>query len=178
MNDLRFGLRMLVKNPGFTAVAVFTLALGIGACTAIFSVVNGVLLRALPYEQPGQLVYLWEDPSGKGRDKNSVAGAQFADWKEQTTTMESISPIRRVNLNLTGEGRPERLGVHLVSASYLRIFRIQPILGRGFLPNEDQPAKEKVAVLTHQLWQRHFGGAANVLGRAMRISPTEALRCE
>ena len=169
LQDVRFGLRMLRKSPGFATVAVLTLALGIGACTAIFSVVNGVLLRALPHEQPGQLVCLWEDPSGKGQDKNSVAGAQFADWKEQTATMESISPIRRVNLNLTGEGRPERLGVHLVSASYLRILRLQPILGRGFLPDEDQSGKEKVAVLTHQLWQRHLGGAANVLGRAIRL---------
>lgn len=112
--DVRFGLRMMRKNPGFTAVAVLTLAVGIGACTAIFSVVNAVLLRALPYEQPGHLVHLWEDPSGKGRDKNSVAGAQFGDWKAQVTTMEDISAVRRVNLNLTGEGRPERLSVHQV----------------------------------------------------------------
>jgi predicted permease len=167
--DLRFGVRMLRKNPGFTVVAVLTLALGIGSCTAIFSVVNGVLLRALPYEQPGQLVHLWEDPSGKGRDKNSVAGAQFADWKEQSATMESLSAIRRVNLNLTGEGRPERLGVHRVSAGYLQILRVSPAFGRGFLPDEDQPGKDKVVVLTHQLWQRHFGGATNVLGRAIRL---------
>lgn len=109
--DIRLGWRTLRKNPGFAAVAVLTLALGIGACTAIFSIVNGVLLRALPYDQPGQLVQLWEDPSGKGREQNSVAGGEFADWKEQSTTMEHLSAVRRVYLNLTGEGRPERLNV-------------------------------------------------------------------
>ena len=169
MNDLRFGLRMLAKNPGFTTVAVLTLALGTGACTAIFSVVNGVLLQALPYDQPGQLVQLWEDPSGKGQDRNSVAGAQFADWKEQITTMESISVVRRVNLNLTGAGRPERLSVHQVSASYLSILRLRPFLGRGFLPDEDQPGKDRVVVLTHRLWQGSFGGATNLVGRAIRL---------
>jgi len=169
MNDLKFAFRQLWKNPGFTAVAVFTLALGIGACTAIFSIVNSVLLRALPYDQPDQLVQLWEDPSGKGQDRNSVAGAQFADWKDQITTMENISVVRRVSLNLTGEGRPERLSVHQVSASYLSILRVRPFLGRGFLPDEDQPGKDKVVILTHRLWQEYFGGATNLLGRAIRL---------
>jgi predicted permease len=167
--DVKFGLRMLAKNPGFTFVAVLTLALGIGANTAIFNVVNGVLLRALPYKQPGQLVCLWEDPSGKGRDKNSVAGAQFADWKAQITRMESVSAVRRVYLNLTGEAHPERLSVLQVSASFLQILRLSPSLGRDFLQDEDQPGKEKVVILTHQLWQRHFGGATNLLGRAIRL---------
>lgn len=169
IQDARYGLRMLAKNPGFTAVAVLTLALGIGACTAIFSVVNSVLLRALPYDHPGQLVQLWEDPSGKGQDRNSVAGSQFADWKEQSATMENISAVRRVNLNLTGEGRPERLNVLQVSAGYLQALRVQPFLGRGFLPGEDQPGKEKVVILTDQLWQRYFGGATNLVGRTIRL---------
>ena len=169
INDLRLALRSLRKTPGFTAVVVLTLAVGIGANTAIFSVVNGVLLRALPYEEPGQLVHLWEDPSGKGQGKNSVAGAQFADWKRQITTMEGIAAIRRDYLNLTGDGRPERLRVHRVSASYLQILRLTPRLGRGFLPDADQPGREKVVVLTDQLWRRHFGGATDVLGRAIRL---------
>jgi predicted permease len=169
MNDLRFAFRQLVKSPGFTAVVVLTLALGIGACTAIFSVVDGVLLRALPYDRPEQLVQLWEDPSGKGRDKNSVAGAQFADWKEQSSTMESLSVVCRVNLNLTGEGRPESLNVLKVSASYLQILRVSPPVGRGFLPDEDQPGNANVVVLTHGLWQQQFGGSTNLLGRAIRL---------
>lgn len=169
MPDLKFAFRQLLKNPGFTAVAVLTLALGIGACTAIFSLVNNVLLRALPYDQPGQLVQLWEDPSGKGRDQNSVAGAQFADWKEQVSTMENISVIRRVNFNLTGEGRPERLNVHQVSASYLRILRVPPFLGRGFQPDEDQPGRDRVVVLTHRFWRQYFGSETNLVGRAIRL---------
>lgn len=169
MNDLKFAFRQLRKNPGFAVVAVLTLALGIGGCTTIFTVVNGVLLRALPYNQPEQLVQLWEDPSGKGQDKNSVAGAQFTDWKEQSTTMENISAVRRINLNLTGEDRPERLSVLMVSASYFQILRMFPSIGRGFLPDEDQSGKANVVVLTQQLWQRHFGGASNVLGRAIRL---------
>ncbi len=167
--DIRHGFQMLAKNPRFTLTVVAMLTVGIGANTAIFSIVNGVLLRALPYDQPSQLVYLWEDPSGRGRDKNSVACAQFADWKEQVTTMESISVIRRVGLNLTGEGRPERLCVQMVSASYLHILRMSPLVGRGFLPDEDRPGREKVVVLTHQLWQRHFGGATNLVGRSIRL---------
>ena len=168
-HDMRFGLRQLCKSPGFTIVAVLTLALGIGACTAIFSIVNSVVLHPLPYDQPDRLVQLWEDPSGKGLDRNSVAGGQFADWKEQITTLEDVSAIRRVNLNLTGEGRPERLTVLQVSAAYLRILRMRPILGRCFLPDEDQAGKDKVVVLSHQLWQRSFGGARDLVGRAIRL---------
>ena len=153
MNDVKFAIRQLLKNPGFTTVAVLTLALGIGACTAMFSVVNGVLLRALPYDQPGQLVLLWEDPSGKGQDRNSVAGALFADWKEQSATME-MSAVRRVYLNLTGEGRPERLNVIRVSANYLQILRVQASLGRGFFPDEDQAGKDRVVVVIPPIRQR------------------------
>jgi predicted permease len=167
--DLRYGIRRLAKSPVFTATAVLTLALGIGACTAVFSVVNGVLLHPLPYDRSDRLVQLWEDPGGKGLDRNSVAGAQFADWKEQVTTLEGLAAVRRVNLNLTGQGRPERLTALQVSAPYLRILRIQPILGRGFLVDEDQPGKDKVVVLSHRLWQRSFGGATDLVGRAIRL---------
>ena len=169
ITDLRLALRSLRKTPGFTAVVVITLAVGIGANTAIFSIVNGVLLRALPYEEPGRLVHLWEDPSGKGQEKSSVAGAQFADWNKQITTMEGIAAIRRDYLNLTGDGQPERLRVHKVSASYLQILRLTPRLGRGFASDDDQPGREKVVILTDQLWRRHFGGATDVVGRAIRL---------
>lgn len=167
--DFSFACRMMSRNPGFTATAVLTLALGIGACTAIFSLVNGVLLRALPYEEPERLVMLWEDPSGKGQNRNSVAGAQFADWKEQNNVMENLSVIRRVSRNLTGTGRPERLNALQVSANYLSIFRVSPFLGRGFLPEEDQPGKEKVVVLSHRFWQRYFAADRNLVGRSILL---------
>src|SRR5262245_37153824 len=107
MNDLKFASRQLLKNPGFTAVAVLTLALGIGANTAIFSVVNGVLLKPLPYEDPGRLVQIFEEPS-KG-SRNAVSGGAFKDWKEHGTSLEEISVISGADMNLTGGERPERV---------------------------------------------------------------------
>jgi putative ABC transport system permease protein len=169
IHDTSYAFRQLRKSPGFTAVAVITLALGIGASTAIFSVVNAVLLRALPFDEPEKIVQLWSDPIGDGRGRNSVAGAEFNDWKEQITTMEAISAVCRVHLNLTGDGHPERLNVLQVSASYLQILRVQPILGRGFGADEDQPGKGKVVVLTHRLWQRYFGGETNLVGRPIQL---------
>src|SRR5438552_10870699 len=108
MNDLKFAFRQLLKNPGFTAVAVLTLALGIGANTAIFSVINGVLLKPLPYDQPGELVMVFEDETGDGRSRTAVAGGVFTDWKEQSKSFEALSIISAGDMNLTGEGPPER----------------------------------------------------------------------
>ncbi len=174
MNDLKFAFRQLLKNPGFTAVAVLTLALGIGANTAIFSVVNGVLLKPLPYDQPGQLVNLWEDPTGQGADRTIVAGGIFLDWKEHSTSFDALSIIRGTDQgddrNLTGDGKPERIGGWGVSASFLEVLRVQPLLGRGFLPDDDKPGKEnKIVVLSHGLWQRRYGGDKDVLGRTIRL---------
>jgi putative ABC transport system permease protein len=168
IKDLRFGARMLAKNPGFTLIAVLTLALGIGANTAVFSVVNGVLLQPLPYEQPGQLVQLWEAP-GAGQ-WSSVSPGAFLDWKEQSTSFERLSLLTDTNLNLTGEGEPERISGAIMSASGLQILRARPLLGRTFMPDEDQPGKDKVIVLTHQLWQRRFGGDTNIVGRMIQLS--------
>src|SRR5436309_11629325 len=111
IQDLRYATRMLCKNPGFTAVAVLTLALGIGANTAIFSVINGVLLKPLPYDEPGQLVMVWEDPQGDGSGKNDAAGGVFLDWKEHSKSFESLSAIYALGtaMNLTGADRPERV---------------------------------------------------------------------
>src|SRR5213078_1685242 len=132
MNDLKFALRQLLKNPGFTAVAVLTLALGIGANTAIFSTVNGVLLKPLPYSEPGQLVMVFEDESGDGRGLTAVAGGVFIDWKEQATCFDALSVISGTDMNLTGGELPERLSGSQVSASFLNILRVKPIIGRGF----------------------------------------------
>ncbi len=166
--DLSFGARMLLKNPGFTLIAVLTLALGIGANTAIFSIVNGVLLKPLPCEQPDKLVQLWEAP------RVGVLGAAspgaFLDWKEQSTSFESLSLLLDIDLNLTGEGEPERISGAKMSAGGLQILRARPMLGRLFAPDEDQPGKDKVIVLTHRLWQRRFGGDTNIVGRAIHLS--------
>jgi len=166
--DLRYGARMLAKHPGFTLIAVLTLALGIGANTAVFSVVNGVLLQPLAYEQPEQLVQLWEAP-GAGQ-RVSVSPGAFLDWKEQSTSFEHLSLLNDTNLNLTGEGEPERLSGVQMSASGPQILRARPLLGRMFAADEDQPGKDKVIVLTHRLWQRRFGGEANILGRVIQLN--------
>ena len=137
MHDLRFAFRQLLKNPGFTAVAVLTLALGIGATTAIFSLINGVLLEPLPYEQPGQFVNLWEmRPNGRPGDVSSGA---FMDWREHGTSLEGVSSVRGAAANLTGTGQPERINGLRVSANFLSILRERPEIGRGFLPEEERP---------------------------------------
>src|SRR5580765_3662853 len=129
--DVRYGARMLRRNPGFTAAAVLTLALGIGATTAIFSLINAVLLEPLPYEQPGQLVYIWETRGDK--QPGDVSPGAFMDWREDSTSFEGVSGIRGAAANLTGTGQPERIKGLSVSANFLSILREQPEIGRGFL---------------------------------------------
>jgi len=167
--DIRYGARMLRKNPGFTTVAVLTLALGIGTNTAIFSVLNGVLLKPLPYEKPGQLVQVWEAPQpGKW---SAVTPGAFADWKEGSTSLEALSLVTATAMNLAGEGQPERLSGLMVSAGYLKVLRLQPVLGRGFLPDDDKPGGDnKVVVIAHGLWQQHFGADPGVIGHAIRLN--------
>jgi len=173
IQDLRYATRMLTKHPGFTAVAVLTLALGIGANTAIFSVIKGVLLKPLPYDQPGQLVMVWEDPQGDGTGKNSAAGGVFLDWKEQSRSFEALSVIYGLGtaMNLTGGDQPERLHGWQVSASFLRILRVPPLVGRGFAPDADQLGHDnKVVVIAHRLWQQRFGADTNMVGQAIRLN--------
>jgi putative ABC transport system permease protein len=168
MNDLRFAFRQLSKNPGFTLVAVLTLALGIGATTAIFSIVNGVLLHPLPYEQAGQLVNVWETRQDKSR--GPVSGGAFLDWREHSTSFEGLSAVGGAAANLTGTGQPERIKGLRVCADYLRILREQPHLGRGFLPEEDQVGGDnKVVVLSYGFFQRRFGGNTNLLGESILL---------
>src|SRR3989441_2118960 len=165
MNDLKFAFRQLLRTPGFTAVAVLTLALGIGATTAIFCVIDGVLLKPLHYDQPGQLVQVWEAPSpGK---RNSVSPGVFLDWKQQSVRFDSLAAYNNADMNLTGNGEPERLNGLRMSANGLSLLRAQALLGRTFAPGEDQPGQDKVVVLTHRLWQRRFGGGTNGLGTAL-----------
>jgi len=168
MNDLKFAFRQLLKNPGFTAVAVLTLALGIGANTAIFSVVDSVLLKPLPFDEPGQLVQVWEAP-GPGQ-RNWASPGAFLDWKAHGSVFEDLSLLDGRELNLTGEGEPERVSGLGMSAGGLKILRARPILGRGFAPDEDQPGKDQVVVLSHGFWQRRFGGDVSVVGRTIRLN--------
>jgi predicted permease len=167
--DIRFGLRMLRKSPGFTSVVLLTLALGIGANTAIFSVLNAVVFRPLPYNQPDQLVQLWEDPSGKGSGQNSVSGGVFADWRDQSQCFQHVSALWGIEGNLTGGDQPEHLKGAQVSADFFDLLQVRPILGRTYLPEEGQPGHEQVVILNYALWQRRFRGETSILNQTIRL---------
>ena len=161
--DLRYGGRMLRKHPGFTFIAVLTLALGIGVNTALFSVVNAVLLRPLPYAEPKRLVQLYEANAQMGYDRFSFSLANFVDHRDQQSGFEQMAAYYRWDANLTGAGEPERVQAAIVSASFLPLLRVQPLLGRGFLTEEETTGKDNVAVLSYGLWQRRFGADPNIL---------------
>ncbi len=167
--DLRFGLRMLAKNPGFTAIAVLALALGIGANSAIFSVVNSILLRPLPYKNPDQLVMVWENATHLGFPKNTPSAANFLDWRQQNSVFSGMAAFAHQSFNLTGLGEPERLDGRRVSANLFDLLGVKPIIGRSFVPAEDQPGT-KVALLNESLWKSRFGSDPSVIGRAIALN--------
>ncbi|HEX8163400.1 MAG TPA: ABC transporter permease [Pyrinomonadaceae bacterium] len=170
IQDVRFGLRMLTKNPGFTAVAVIALALGIGANSAIFSVVNAVLLRPLPYKDPERIVMVWEDDSRHGYPRDTPAPANYVDWRDQNKVFEDMAAIAELSFNLTGAGEPERLDGRRVSASFFPILGVEPQLGRRFTPEEDRPGENHVVILSHGLWQRRFGSDAGIIGKTITLN--------
>ena len=167
LQDLRYAIRMLLKNIGFTVVAVLALTLGIGADTAIFSVVNTVLLTPLPYAESDRLVFLWE--SGQQIERMSVAYPNFVDWREQNTVFENIGVFRRQNYNLTGSGEPERLVGAMMSADLFDVLKVEAEKGRVFINDEDKPGASPVVVLSHGLWQRRFGGDPNILDQSITL---------
>src|SRR5262245_33262133 len=154
IQDLRYGARMLLKDKSFTAVAVLTLALGVGANLGVFSVVNAVLLRPLPYKAPQQLV--WLEESSKTSASNPVPGPHFLEWSEQSRMLESLAGYNVENMTLTGVGEPERLQCGQATAGFFPTLGVQVALGRNFLAAEDRPGGESVAVISHRLWQRRF----------------------
>jgi predicted permease len=168
--DLRYGARMLMKNRGFTIVAVVALALGIGANSAIFSVVNTVLLRPLPYKKPDRLVMVFEDNSRHGFPRDTPAPANYIDWRDQNKVFEGMAAIAELSMNLTGEGEPERLDGRRVSASLFPILGVEPQLGRWFSPEEDQPGANHAVILSHALWQRRFGANAGIIGKTITLN--------
>jgi putative ABC transport system permease protein len=167
--DLRFGVRTLVRSPATSAVALFTLALGIGANTALFSVVNGVLLKPLPFPQPDRLVFLMESSPARGIPRLGIAPPNFDDWRRQNGVFEAMAAVRERRFNLTGGDRPETLAGASVTPEFLRVMGIRPVLGRGFLAEEGRPGGPRVAVLSDALWRRRFGGDRGILGRPVQI---------
>ena len=168
LKDLRHGLRTLAKNPGFTTVAVLTLALGIGANTAIFSVINGVLLNPLPYPQPDQLVMLYSRTAEFPRSSTSYPN--FLDWTRDSHSFSALAAYRDDNFNLTGMGEAERVPAGMVSAAFFPLLGVQPPLGRTFLPEEDQLGVPPVVLISRGFWERKFGSSPGALGKPLTLN--------
>ena len=171
VRDLRYGIRGLRRTPGFTLVASLTLALGIGANTAIFSVVNTVLLKPLGYPQPDRLVFVWERNAAIGKDRDLVAPPNYLDWKSRNAVFEHLGAYRVGGYALSGHGEPESLTAVMLSSSLFRALGVEAALGRTFT-DEEESKRERVVVLTHALWQRRFGGDATIVGRTITLADT------
>lgn len=170
LHDLRYALRSLRKSPGFTAVAVLTLALGTGANTAVFSLINAVLLRPLPYPESDRLVLVWESAPFFGLRDSPVAPANYADWKARSRSFEEIGALEDHTWRLTGDGAPEVVNGGLVTAGVFRALRVRPVLGRVFRDEEDQPGATAVLVISDGFWRRRFGGDPDVIGKAITVN--------
>ena len=168
--DSRYALRILRKNPGFTSIVLATLALGIGVNTAIFSLVDGILLRPLPYKQPERLVRVVQSQRQLGLDTWNLSQATFVALRDNTKTLESFASYSTGGVNLSGDGEPERVSVGNVSADFFKVFDVPPELGRMFRSGEDTPGNNNVCVISYGFWQRRFGGSPSALGRALNLN--------
>ena len=169
LQDIRYGVRVLLKNRSFTAVAVFALALGIGANSAIFSVVNSVVLRPLPYKDSDRLVTIYSSLLQPGLEKIVVSAPELADFREQNNSLDEVAAYDFQGVNVTGGDEPERIRAALLSPNLLPLLEVDPLIGRGFSAVEDQPGHSQVAVLSYSLWQRRFAGDPNVIGRPIAV---------
>ncbi len=171
LQDIRYGLRMLAKNPGFTLVAVLALALGIGANTAIFSVVDAVILRPLPFSSPDRLIAVWSENRQRGQSRQSASYPDFSDWRAQNHVFERMAAFHTSDFTLTGAGEPAHLFGAVVSADLFRLLGAAPNLGRDFLPEEDDPGKITVrpVILSHAFWRSRFGSDPQVIGKTIQL---------
>jgi putative ABC transport system permease protein len=167
--DIRYGARMLLKSPGFTLVTVITLALSIGANTAIFSTVNAVLLKPLPYHEPDRLVVVWEDASFMGFPMGTPAPANYADWSSQNRVFEAMAAIDSRTFNLISDGDPERIEANGISYHFFPLLGINPILGSNFLPTDDQPDAPKVTIISYRMWMDRYGADRNIVGHKILL---------
>jgi len=171
IQDARYGLRMLGKSPGFTAVAMLTLALGIGANTSVFSVLDAALLRPLHFGNPASLVLVWENEPAAGVLRNPVSPPLFFDWEEQNRCFSGMAAFAEVPMNLTGgAGQPEQVDVERVSPNFFSVLGSAPMLGRGFSQGEDQPGKSNMGVLSHAIWESQFSADPNVIGKTIQLN--------
>ncbi|HEX5884886.1 MAG TPA: ABC transporter permease, partial [Pyrinomonadaceae bacterium] len=166
--DLRHSIRSLLRHPAFTAVAIVTLTLAIGVNTTIFSVVNAVLLKALPFRDPQQLVSVHKNPAAG--DLPGIAAYQYLAWKERSTSFEDLAAFSDDNFNLTGNGEPERIPCARVTASLFTTLGVQPVRGRFFLPEEDKPRASGVAIVSEGFWQRRYGRDEGILQSTLTLN--------
>src|SRR5712691_2373124 len=168
--DIRYAIRSLLKRPGFVSIAVITLALGIGANTAIFSVVNAVLLRPLPYHGAERIVSLWQNNVKAAVPRNDVSPANFLDWSEQSQSFEAMAGIEPFGFSLVDSGEPERFPAWLVTSTFFQALGASALHGRTFTPEEYQPGNERVVVISYGLWQRRFGSDKNLVGQKLTLN--------
>jgi|HubBroStandDraft_6_1064221.scaffolds.fasta_scaffold00779_14 predicted permease len=168
-NDLRYGWRMMRRSPGFAAVAVLTLAIGIGANAAIFSIVNGVVLRPLPFPDSSRIVTIWETDANRNVVRGTASPAEFLDWRDMNHAFVELSGWRSLLFTITGSGEAEQVHGSQVSGNFFRMLGVGPTIGRDFSSEEEQPGHEQVAVLSYALWQRHFSGDANMIGTSILL---------
>jgi putative ABC transport system permease protein len=171
LNDVRFALRTLARRPGFALVAILTLAVGIGANSAVYSIAEAVLLRPLPFREPERLVFVWEQNVIRDRARNVVNPGNYLEWRDRSTVFEDIAAFfPHYDLSLTGDGDPVRLDAAVVTANFFTILGVSPALGRGFSEEDAKPGARNVVLLSHGLWKRRFGGDATVIGRDLTMS--------
>jgi putative ABC transport system permease protein len=168
--DLQYGFRIFSRNPGFTLIVLISLALGIGANTAIFSLVNAVLMRPLPFHNPEQIVMVWEDASFVGFPMNTPAPANYADWKSQSQSFSDMAAVRPESFNLTGKVEPLRVQAYQVTGNFFQLLGVEPIHGRVFSVQEDKPGANNVVILSYGLWQSRFGGQKNIVGSDITLN--------
>ncbi|KAF0247795.1 MAG: hypothetical protein FD167_2799, partial [bacterium] len=169
LQDFRYGLRMLIANPSFTIVAILALALGIGATSAIFSMVNTVVLKPLPFESQENLVLIWETNPSNGHDQVEVSYQNFLDWRKQNQSFEQIAILPSVNFDWTMKGKeePQQVTGIFVSANFFSLLGSKPMLGRDFAPEDEKEGATSVAIISNGLWQRQFGRDSNVIGQKL-----------
>src|SRR6201984_2125345 len=170
LQDVRYALRMLGKSPGFTAVAVLTLALGIGANTAIFSVVHSVLLRSLPYPQGQQLIFIRQQEKKLGVEDLSFSVKEITDYRAQNRTLSGLVEYHAMSFTLFGHGDPERVRTGVVSYNYFDLFGVKPLLGRTFLPDDEKPGAPPVLLLSYEYWKNDFGSNPQIVGKTFEMN--------
>ncbi len=170
IQDVRFALRTMMKKPGFTAVAVIIMALGIGANTAIFSLVRAVLLRPLPFKDPERLVMVWEDATKYNFPKNTPAPADYMDWKTRNDVFEEMAAYYPRSFNLVGDGQPEKVYAFRVTGEFFHVLGVEPALGRALTVEDDRPEANRVVVISYPLWQTRYGGQAGIIGRDILLN--------